>query len=62
MRWIGRDIPRGDAKWIGELLSQLSRDQIRDAFRAAGYSPAEVEQFSDVVEKRIAQLQNLSIH
>lgn len=59
MRWIGRDIPRGDAKWIGELLSQLSRDQIRDAFRAAGYSPAEVEQFSNIVEKRIAELQNL---
>jgi len=28
--------PRADAKWVGQLLSQLSPRQIRDAFRAAG--------------------------
>ena len=59
LRWIGRRIPRSDAKWIGGLLAQLSPDQIRDAFRAAGYSPEEVEGFSSVVEQRIAELNRL---
>lgn len=58
-RWIGRHIPRADAVWIGQLLSQLSRDQIRQAFRAAGYSPVEVEQFATVVEARIKELNQL---
>jgi hypothetical protein len=59
LRWIGHDIPRADARWIGHLLSQLSRDQIRQAFRAAGYSPKEVEQFADVMEERINELNKL---
>jgi hypothetical protein len=59
LRWIGQHIPRADARWMGQLLSQLSADQIRDAFRAAGYSPSEVDQFADVVMKRIAELQQL---
>jgi hypothetical protein len=59
LRWIGRRIPRADAKWIGQLLGQLSPRQIRDAFRAAGYSAPEVEGFAKVVESRISQLQEL---
>ncbi|MGA3091019.1 MAG: hypothetical protein ABSD75_20625 [Terriglobales bacterium] len=59
LRWIGRNIPRADARWMGELLSQLSAQQIRDAFRAAGYSPEQVEQFTEVVRKRTAELQQL---
>ena len=59
LRAIGKNIPRSDAHWIGELLGQLSPDQIRDAFRAAGYSPAEVDGFATVVERRIAALQSL---
>jgi len=59
MRWIGRHIPRQDAKWMGELLARLSPAQIRDAFRAAGYSPDEVEGFAKAVEGRIAQLNEL---
>ena len=38
LHWIGQHIPRSDAKWVGQLLAQLSPDQIGDAFRAAGYS------------------------
>ena len=34
-------------------------EQVRDAFRAAGYTPEEVEGFSKVVEGRIAQLNKL---
>jgi hypothetical protein len=59
LEWIGRDIPRADAKWIGLILSRLSPSQIRDAFRSADYSPAEVERFSQVVERRIAELNAL---
>jgi hypothetical protein len=59
MEWIGRHIPRADAKWIGQLLAQLSPEQIRDAFRAAGYTSEEVEGFARVVESRIAELNRL---
>jgi hypothetical protein len=59
IRWIGRRIPRADAKWLGQLIAQLSPEQIRDAFRAAGYSVQEVEGFAQVVESRISQLQEL---
>ena len=55
LRWIGKHIPRSDAKWIGGLLAQLSPGQIRDAFRAAGYSPDQVDGFSRVVEQRIVE-------
>lgn len=59
LRWIGRDIPRQDAKWIGGLLAQLKPEQIQDAFRAADYSDNEIKQYSDIVEKRIAELEKL---
>jgi hypothetical protein len=58
-RWIGKHIPRSGAKWIGSLLAQLSPDQIKDAFRAAGYSPEQVEGFATAVQSRIAELNNL---
>jgi hypothetical protein len=56
---VARDIPRADARWLGGLLARLSIEQIRDAFRAAGYSPAEVEGFANVVAGRIEQLKGL---
>jgi hypothetical protein len=59
MRWVGRHIPREDAKWIGDLLSHLSSQQIQDAFRSAGYCPQEVEGFSKIVQERIDELTKL---
>ena len=59
MRWVGKHIPRADAKWMGGVLAQLSPEQIRDAFRAGGYSPQEVEGFAKTVEQRIAELNQL---
>jgi hypothetical protein len=56
LRWIGRHISRADAKWMGQLLGRLSLDQIRDAFRAAGYSPQGAQEFAAVVQSRIAEL------
>jgi hypothetical protein len=57
--WIGHHIPRKDARWMGDLLAHLSPEQIRDAFRAGGYSADEVEQLSTVVERRIGELEKL---
>jgi hypothetical protein len=57
--WIGKHIPRADVKWIAGLLSQLTPAQIRDAFRAGGYTPEQVEGFAQVVEKRISELNRL---
>lgn len=59
MRWIGRGIPRQNARWIGDLLGQLSNDQIRDAFGAGGYSGAELDGFVNDFELRIAELKKL---
>ena len=57
--WLGRHIPRTNARWMGHQLARLSPAQIRDAFRAGGYSSAEVEQLSKVLERRIADLEKL---
>jgi len=48
-----------DAKWIGGILSQLSDQQISDAFRAANYSPEQIEELTQVVKERINELVNL---
>ncbi|MGH9326930.1 MAG: hypothetical protein ACRD2B_09650, partial [Terriglobia bacterium] len=57
--WIGRHIPRADARWIGQLLGRLSPGQIDDAFRAAGYNSGEAEGYTKVVEGRIAVLRGM---
>ncbi len=57
--WIGHHIPRADARWMGELLGRLSPSQLQDAFRAAGYSPDDVEGFTLVLRNRIEELNKL---
>jgi hypothetical protein len=59
LRWLAKNVPRSDARWMGELLARLSADQIRESFRAAGYSPQEIEGFARTVQERIRQLQQL---
>ena len=59
MRWIGKHIPRENAAWVGQMLARLSREQIEDAFRAAGYDPEQVDGFSTVFEHRIEELKSL---
>jgi hypothetical protein len=53
------DITVGDAEWIGRLLSQLSTEQIRDAFRAANYTAAEIELLTNEVKERTNELVRL---
>lgn len=54
-----KDIKIENAKWIGSLLARLSDQQIRDAFRAGGFSPEETELLAGTVRSRINQLVNL---
>ena len=51
-----KHILRADARWLGHRLSLLSVHQIRDAFRAAGYKPDEIDLYTRVVQSRIAAL------
>ncbi len=57
--WIGKDIPRADARWIGSLLGQLTHQQIMDAFRAGNFPPEQVDLYATVVEDRIQELKQL---
>jgi hypothetical protein len=56
MEEVTKHIPRADARWLGHRLSMLSTKQIRDGFRAGGYTHEEIEVFTQVMRKRIAQL------
>jgi hypothetical protein len=57
--WIGRNIPREDARWIGNLLGQLTHQQLVDAFHAGHFTDRETELFVDALERRIAELRDL---
>jgi hypothetical protein len=59
LEWIGKNVPRRDAKFIGKLLARISPQQLRDAFRAGGYSPEETEEFARLVQQRISALTDL---
>lgn len=54
-----KNITIAQAKWLGNILSQLSDQQIADAFRAANYSPEEIQGLTEVVKSRIVELANL---
>ena len=54
-----RGIPVAHARWIGSLLNQLSDEQLRDAFRAAGYSEGVRESYVASLRERINQLRHL---
>jgi hypothetical protein len=54
--WIGKKVPRQDAKWIGSLLSQLSHQQLVDAFRAGHFPPDQIDAYVQIVESRIHEL------
>jgi hypothetical protein len=53
------NIPVEDARWMGTRLSQLSDEQLRDAFRAAGYDSATMEGYVAAIRGRINQLTQL---
>jgi hypothetical protein len=59
MEEITKRIPLADARWLGQRLASLSVEQIRDCFRAAGYSPEEIAGYTNSVQNRIAELNAL---
>jgi hypothetical protein len=54
-----RGIPVEHARWIGSLLGQLTDEQLRDAFRAAGYDETTAEGYVRSLRGRISQLTRL---
>jgi len=54
-----KDITVNDAQWIGGLLSQLSDQQLRDAFRAANYRPDQINLLARTVRERTNELLSL---
>jgi len=59
-RGLMKDISIRDAQWIASLLSQLSDAQLRDAFRAANYTPGQINLLVGEVRERTNEL--LSLH
>ena len=51
--------PVADARWIGSMLSKLSDEQLRDAFRAANYDTVTMEGYVKVLRERINMLARL---
>jgi hypothetical protein len=58
-RGLMKDITVNDAIWLGSWLAQLNDDQIRDAFRAANYTPDQVDLLTRVVRARTNELLSL---
>jgi hypothetical protein len=58
-RGLMKDITVQDAQWVGSLLSQLSDAQIRDAFRAANYTPGQINLLAGEVRERTNELLSL---
>jgi hypothetical protein len=56
---VAHGIPRADARWMGERFAKLTPRQVRDAFRAAGYTTQEVEAYASALEARVAELRRL---
>lgn len=57
---VMKNISVENARWIGSLLAELSDEQLRDAFRAAGYDQQTMNGFVVVIRERINQLNNLN--
>jgi hypothetical protein len=58
-RGLMKDITVDDAIWMGTLLAQLSDQQVRDAFRAANYTPDQVDLLTRTVRVRTSELLSL---
>ena len=55
-RGLMKDISIQDAQWIGSLLSQLTDRQLSDAFRAANYTPDQINLLVREVRERTSEL------
>lgn len=51
-----KDITIAQGRWLADRLLQLRDEQIRDAFRAANYSPSDINILTNAVKSRINEL------
>jgi hypothetical protein len=58
-RGLMNDITVDDAVWIGSWLAQLNDQQLKDAFRAANYTPDQIDLLTRVVRARTNELLSL---
>ena len=58
-RGLMKDITVRDAEWLSTLLSQLSDQQLRDAFRAANYRTDQINLLAREVRERSNELREL---
>jgi hypothetical protein len=59
-RYVFKNIPVLSARWLANLLLQLSDKQIEDAFRAANYTPSQIAMLKQGVKNRIAELDRVA--
>ena len=53
-----RSVPLEHARWFSGLIGQLTQDQLRDAFKAAGASQSEIEGFTRHLRSKISELKH----
>lgn len=53
-----KTVPIEHARWFAGIVGQLTDKQIRDAFKAAGAAPSEVEGFSRRIRQKINELKS----
>ena len=51
-----KSVPKEHVRWFAGIIGQLTDQQLRDAFRAAGATPSEEQGFAGVIRKRINEL------
>ena len=56
-RSLFKNITVAQGRWLYDLLAQLRDEQLRDAFRAANYSPGEVDILTAAAKRRITELE-----
>jgi hypothetical protein len=52
------EVPLEHARWFAAMAGQLTENQVRRAFEAAGATPAEIDGFSSRVMEKIRELQS----
>ena len=56
-RGVFKGFTVADARWLSNLLNQLTDEQISDAFRAANYSESDVQIFLGAIKSRRVELE-----
>jgi hypothetical protein len=56
-RKLFKDITVAQGRWLYDLLTQIRDEQWHDAFRAANYSPAEVDLLTAAAKRRVTELE-----